>query len=239
MDVAKLLRQQAADSNSVIEALLANAQGAEAHRKTFHQLSQLSICADAIKHRRESKLMQHSIKEYQYGQFALASGLYRQSFASLRLALELALSSIDFSVHELKLRRWLKGQADIVWAALIDNENGVLSKAFVATFEPDLSGSAATYRSLAEKVYRECSEYVHGNASTHDKLPEDLVYSQEFVASWCDKADTVARIIIFAYAFRYLDDLDGQQIERLKPILLDTLGHIEAVRFVLGGSAGG
>lgn len=239
MTIPKLLRCQASDAAKVLEALLADSQGIEAHQRTFHQLAQLSICAEAIQHRRESKLMQHALKEYQYAQFALASGLYRQSFSSLRLALELALSTIDFSVNEVKLRRWLKGEADIVWATLVDNQNGVLSTAFVATFSAHLSEHASSYRAMAEKVYRECSEYVHGNVTTHDKLPDEILYSRECVLSWCDKADTVARVIIYAVAVRYMDDLDAQQVERLKPVWLDTLGHIEALRYVLGGSTGG
>jgi hypothetical protein len=47
-------------------------------------------------------------------------GLYRQAFSSLRLALEMGLGAVYFSVHKLELNEWLNGCGDIIWSNLID-----------------------------------------------------------------------------------------------------------------------
>jgi hypothetical protein len=239
MNIPELLRNQAIASTKVLEALLADVETAEAYQVTYHYLGQISRCASAICNQREHKLILLALKEYQFAQFALAVGMYRQAFASLRLVLELALSAIDFSVNEIKLRRWFGGDTDIVWSALIDKENGVLSPNFVQTFCIQLKDHSASHLAMAEKAYRECSEYVHGNASTHKTLPSEIQYSRNSVHAWCDKAATVAQVVIFAFAVRYMDDLDKEQLEDLKPVLLETLGHIEDFRGCLGGAVGG
>lgn len=69
---------------SVIEQLLADPKSTEFSRKKFSLLEPLSGFTDFIKHRKESTLMQHAKKEYQYAQFVFASGWYRQEFSYLR-----------------------------------------------------------------------------------------------------------------------------------------------------------
>lgn len=239
MNVATFLRSQLSASSTVLEALLADQLAAESHRITFDYLAQLATCFSVIENRREHSIFQHALKEYQFAQLALACGLYRQAFTSLRLALELALSAVDFSVNEVRLRSWLVGESDIVWARLIEKDNGLLSPSFVRIFYDGLKDHGQSHRAMAEKVYRECSEYVHGNASTHHNLPNAIEYSQQIVLSWCEKADTIRRIVIFAFVVRYMSDLDATKIDVVRPILLEVLGHIDTLRTDLGGTAGG
>jgi hypothetical protein len=72
--------------------------------------------------------MRLAIREYQFALFAAAGGTYRHASISLRLFFELALATVHFSAYEIKLRKWLSNSGDIVWAALIDSDNGVYAK---------------------------------------------------------------------------------------------------------------
>ncbi|OLF39699.1 hypothetical protein, partial [Psychrobacter sp. Rd 27.2] len=96
----------------------------------------------------------------------LTVGMYRQAFASLRLALEMGLGTIHFSVHKMELNEWLDGRADIKWSSLIDEYNGVLSQRFAKAFLKELSGKIDDYRKQASSTYRKLSEFVHGNNET-------------------------------------------------------------------------
>lgn len=239
MDAAKIARENHKSSGGVLEATLAHKDCLAAYNKSFLLLQQLSVFIEAISARRESQVLSMALKEYQFGQFALCLGLYRQAFSALRLSFELALGAVDFSSQEMKLRVWLKGESDMNWNSLVSKESGVLSKNFVKAFCEDMADHANTYQSMAERVYRECSEFVHGNADTHRSLPEEIKFSPEVVLLWCAKADTILLVIAFAFSSRYLSDLNVEQLERMKPILLDTLGHIEGIRSRLGGAVGG
>lgn len=50
----------------------------------------------------------------------LTLGMYRQAFASLRLALERGLGATHFSVHKIEHNEWLDGRANITWSSLVD-----------------------------------------------------------------------------------------------------------------------
>lgn len=184
--------------------------------------------------RSESVVIKAAVLEYQLALLALCRGHYRAAFGSLRLALELALAAIRWSTNERELREWKRGSRDSVWAVLIDKENGVFSRQFIMLFTEPLSDEAGTYRAAAETVYRECSEYVHGNAHTHDDIPATVAFAEAPFGAWHQKASTVRLSISFALAARYLSDLDAGARARLEPMLLAHLGHSAAVRAILG-----
>jgi hypothetical protein len=137
-----------------------------------------------IGNRPEVPVLQAALREYQFSLLALSFGHYRAAFAALRLSLEMAFATVQWSTNERELREWQRGQRDSNWAALCDVENGILSKPFVRLFSEGLANEAAQYRASAAAVYRECSEYVHGNAHTHRALPEKLVFDENSFDSW-------------------------------------------------------
>jgi hypothetical protein len=189
---------------------------------------------DTLRDRPESGLILAALSEYQFALLAVALGQYRQSFMSLRLSLELLLGCVYYSANELKLRLWMKGTQDIVWSALIDHENGVFSKSFVGVFYEDLADAARQYGAIAEKVYRECSEYVHGNASTHNAQSGKVNFQEQAFRDWHEKAKSARLASSFALCARYVLLLMPSQRTGLETVLLDNLGHIPAVRAILG-----
>lgn len=207
---------------------------AEAMARSHAFVSDLGLWIAELDTRPEVHVVQSALREYQFALLALSAGHYRAAFVALRLALELSFAAVQWSANERELREWRLGQRDSNWAALIDHENGILSKQFIRLFADGLADEAATYRASAVAVYRECSEYVHGNAHTHRSIPEQLVFDDASFNAWQQKASVVRLTISFALAARYLADLDLPARSRLESMLLDHLGHSVGVRVLLG-----
>jgi len=213
-----------------------NTQGSlEALRKCHCYLEDFTAFFKVVVGRREASVLERGLIEYQFGLIAVTVGRYRHAFASLRLSLEYFLATVDFSANERLLRLWENGRQDIVWQRFVDKEIGVLSKSFVGAFWEDMKEHVPRYQALAEKVYRECSEYVHGNCLASSKLPSVLAFSTDAVLEWEAKARVVHLVALFALTVRYLPDLSEDAHKRIEPVITDHLGHLAEVREALGG----
>lgn len=197
-------------------------------------IQDLALWINELEGRSEASVLRCASREYQFALLSVVTGQYRSSFISLRLALELSLASVQWSANERELREWRIGRRDSNWNALVDAENGILSKQFVRLFSEGLADEAPRYRALAAAVYRECSEYVHGNAHTHEEIPENIAFHETSFDAWMSKASVVRLVITFVLAARYLEDLEGPARSRLEGALLDHLGHSVAVRTIIG-----
>lgn len=220
-------------SSVVLDASFVDPYAAEM-AKSHAFIDDFALWIEVLSNRPEKPVFQAALREYQFALLALSVGHYRAAFIALRLALELALAAIQWSANERELREWLKGQRDSNWATLVDNENGIFSKQFIRLFFEGLANEAPSYRASAIAVYRECSEYVHGNAHTHETLPEQIVFNGPSFDAWQQKASTVRLIITFTLAARYLVDLDRATRSRLENMLIDYLGHSVGIRVLLG-----
>jgi len=149
---------------------------------------------------------------------------------ALRLSFELALASIQFSANELNLRQWMQGGRDINWQSIISSDDGVFSINFVRAFNPSLAEDSRQYRTIAEKVYRECSEYVHGNALTHKHLSDKIEFVEDVFLDWNTKAESMKLCIVFAFSARYLSFYPKETRKQFEPIIVDILGHLDAIR---------
>jgi hypothetical protein len=217
----------------VLDASFANdTSGLQAESHGF--IKDLEEWIKVLTGRPEKEMLTAALREYQLALLSLVHGQYRQAFMSLRLALELLLGGIHFSGSELELRIWLKGNRDIVWGSIINIDDGVLSKKFTGTFFEALADEAPHYRLMAESVYRECSEYVHGNAATHSGLPETVSFSKTAFESWHQKARSVRLVALFTLCTRYFLFLDTTNRNLLEAQLLDNLGHLAEVRVAFG-----
>jgi hypothetical protein len=221
-----------ATCGDVMKQSLANASASQ-HYLNHSFINDFEKWADILANRPECVLLKAALREYQFALLAVLFGQYSQAFMALRLFLELALAAIFFSANELQLRVWARGERDINWHQLIDTDNGVLSKYFVQVFFSSVADDASHYRAIAQHLYRECSEYAHGNINTRFVLPENLEFVESEFADFQQKAKSACLVISFALTFRYWFDLSKDQRNELEPIILDQLGHVEAVRAVL------
>ncbi|KGS37168.1 hypothetical protein [Burkholderia pseudomallei] len=232
MDVVEYYRVLIRNIDAVM-GTMAGANGAsEALTVSYNYLLDYDALKMAIAERPEASVLDSAVKEYQFALFALVSGQYRHAFGGLRLFFELMLATIQFSAHEIDYRMWVKDSKDINWSALKDVQSGIFSANFIRAFNPSFSDCAKQYLAIAEVVYRECSEFVHGNAGTHAILPSDIAFQEDVFFSWHEKAATMRVAIIFAFSARYLNYVTKESMNRMEPIVTDVLGNLPPVQAI-------
>ena len=114
---------------------------------------------------------------------------------------------------------WKRGERDTYWSEIIDENNGIFSSKFCRAFFIELKDEISHFKNITLKVYRECSEYVHGNHRTLKRLPETLEYSKEMFDEWNIKADVVKRVILFTLCLRYLRSMNEEEIKKVNSSL--------------------
>lgn len=238
MDVIQHYRSLIRNTDTVLDTMLVANGTNEALTMSHNYLLDYDVLKMAIAERPEVAVFDSAVKEYQFALFALVSGQYRHAFGGLRLFFELMLATMHFSAHEIDYRMWAKDSKDINWNTLKDNQNGVFSVNFIRAFNPGFSDSAKQFLAIAEVVYRECSEFVHGNAGTHANLPSDITFQEDAFLSWHDKATTMRLAIIFAFSARYLNYVTKEAANRMEPIITDVLGNLPPVQAIFSQPSG-
>jgi len=197
----------------------------KAHNTASHIYEFSELITDIL----EKQMLLSVSSQLEYSVLNLALGLYRQSFFSLRLALEIGLGTVHFSIHKLEHQEWINGVADIKWATIIDQDNGVLSKRFAKAFFPELDSFISSERSKIISTYRALSEYVHGNKETWSKSGLVLKYDQELMKNFFDQYDVVGEVILFVLSCRYLKSMKNVDLDSVDFLKVE-LNHIDPIR---------
>lgn len=203
---------------------------------TLHHLSScIYEFSDCLLDPQEKQMLVTVSTQLEAATLNLALGLYRQAFASLRLALEMGLASIYFSVNKMELHEWLDGRTDIKWAKLVDEENGVLSKRFANAFFSECSPYSDTYRDKAISTYRKLSEFVHGNSETWEKSGLNLSFNSDLLDFYFENFKSTSEVILFSAVCRYTMLLDESSRESLQ-FIPEEFNHISKIRELFGRS---
>lgn len=230
MDVSGYYRGLHSASLSVLEEAVANTEALAALTAAQNYLADYEKLKQSLKNRPESSLIDIALKEYQRALLALSSGQYRYAYTGLRLFFELMLASVQFSASEIDLRRWRNDTKDVNWNSIKNLETGIFSVNFIKVFSADLPDSGRQFSALAETVYRECSEFVHGNSKTHTYLPIQIKFDEEIFCTWHQKAETMRMVITFAYAARYLEDMTPPEKNLIEAYFLEVIGHLQPIQ---------
>lgn len=201
---------------------------ASAHNEAI-DLDQLN---SLLANRPEEPMYKLARLEYQQAVFSASIAQYRQAHKSLRLFLELTLCSILFSAHEIDTRLWLCGKKDASWKAINCENNGVFSKHFVGAFFEEMTEHCDQYRSLASALYRECSEFVHGNRHSFGDIDHQIAYNADNLVAWADRADTARLVVKFAFVGRHLKNASSVTKNDLEDMVLDDFGTLAAVQSI-------
>jgi hypothetical protein len=193
------------------------------------QIAELDRWREVLSNRPEGVALKHGIYEATVGLFLLASGLYRPAFVSLRLFLELSLASIHFSANRLDLAEWIGGRRDNKWSDLINSDTGVLSLRYADAFFPELRDSVAIHNAIGSKVYRELSEFVHGNHQTWGNSGDKIAFDINLQSCWLAHLSVASTTVNFALTLRFLKEVPKSELPNLSHVVLSCLGHIEAI----------
>ena len=197
------------------------------------RIEDLTNFVKSISHRAEHEVFELAIRELNQSFLAALNSHYRQSFSGQRLSLELWFAGIQFSTNNLSFRKWKMDKQDIVWSSLINPSDGVLSVEVARAYWASAEKRVATYRNIADKIYRECSQFVHGNNETHHYLPQTFGYSRKVMQAWKTNLDTITLLFCYTFLVRFNQELTNLDYENLAQSIIDILGHLSEVRELL------
>ena len=189
------------------------------------QVNDFEVWTEFLKDRYEYPIYLSALKELNYAVFSLLSGQYHYAYFSLRYSLEQLLSAVYLSVHEINYRMWKQSQRDVFWSEIIDENNGVFSYIFIKTFTEEFTEEAGSFRGIVAALYRELSEYIHGNPSAICTLPNRNTFNEKCFDDICTKFETLSYIVNIALFIRFKDTLvEKNGLEKLENVIFDNIG---------------
>lgn len=217
--------------NAIFEQTVAEHSDSD---RTFYYCTCIHEIAKNIGSEPEKRILMTACAQLQAATISASLGLYRQAFSSLRLALEMGLSATYFSVHRLELNEWLEGREDIRWSRLVDEEKGVLSSRFARAFFPELTNTILEKKEDATGLYRQLSEFVHGNWETWNSSSYAINYDKEKLVTYQEYLKSCSEIILLNLFCRYGIEMKNEYIEEID-FFYQEFSHIAAVREFFGG----
>jgi len=186
----------------------------------------IQIWLDVIPEDSYKILISNSIQSLEIALLSQTYCLYRNAFSSLRLSLEMLFGGIYFSTTLLDFIEWSKSSKDLNWATINDSNNGVLSHRFYNAFFIEAKEDCEEYFTKAKELYRELSEYVHGNQHTWITDSEALKIEETEIQLFLKCLKSFYEISIFTLCLRYLKIIDKHQLEKVEPLIIQNLNHI-------------
>lgn len=226
----KVVYQRVLDQRQAeFDAHFSDGKLSKLHQEAHVRLTEMETLYDAVSSRRERSFYSLAAQLFADGLCQLASANYRLAFYCLRGFLELTSAGVRNSAFELDLREWAAGRRDISWTAIVSEDSGCYSKPFIRSFAPGMEADAPHYLALAKRAYRECSEYVHGNPSSHGLTHAiDATRAEQ----WFELCEVACAASMFAFVARYLEDLVNDPACQLEvfSIVSSEFGHIDFVK---------
>ncbi|RAJ76656.1 hypothetical protein CLV59_108176 [Chitinophaga dinghuensis] len=176
----------------------------------FTNAHRMSACifefAQLLTETNEKKMLITTSEHLEAASMNLALGFYRQAFASLKLALEVGLGAVYFSVYKMEDYEWQNGIADVQWQKVIDKETGILSKRFATAFYPEMENAVKKYHESTTALYSQLSAYVHGNTGKWDWEFNGIFlrYNATLAKTYFELSASVTETILFVLFSRYI-----------------------------------
>lgn len=186
-----------------------------------------------IKHLSKEKeviMYKTAMCEYANALFLLVSGFYRQAYITLRFSLEHTMFGLLLSVNELNFRRWSMNHYDMHWSEIIDTNNGVFCNDFFELFAPECAEYATELLGICKQLYREFSEFTHGNYRATQFLSINSQYDFNAFHDICTKIETMKYLITFMFFVRYQSNLSKYACNDLEQSIMDTIGKKPGVQ---------
>ena len=175
-----------------------------------------------------------------YSIYMCAQGLYKEAIISLRQCLEHTLFAIMLSTNDYRYRLWKLGQYDMSWAQLMDDQNGVFGKQFISVYANDIDSSRnIEFLNIAKAVYRECSEFVHGNYKKLSILSNGLQYNENAFERYIDCFSSIQYVISMALFIRFRELLNVPEVlTTLESAIMDNIGMLPEVQLLYNRGEG-
>jgi len=103
-------------------------------------------------------------------------------------------------------------------------------KDLVKLFFSEMVEFVDEYNKKTSSIYRELSEFVHGNNETWTKSGLTIKYNDNLKNDYFVVFDKISDVIIFALCNRYLKSFNKIQLDSLSIFLLEEMKHVSAIR---------
>lgn len=227
MNINEYLKSLNQKSNEIFDLTVSNSNNlGEIH----HVSAFIYEFSECLFDENEKEILTTVSAQFETSLLNLTMGMYRQAFSSMRLAFEMGLGAVYFSINKLEHNEWINGKNDIKWSKLIDVDNGILSKRFSEAFFEELSPNIIEYNGKAKNIYREMSEFVHGNNETWKKSGLELEYNEDLKNRYFDNFKEITHILLFVLCCRYLKSIKNNDLDSISIFILEEMNDIEEIR---------
>lgn len=199
----------------------------------FSYAEDISIWVSRIEALENNILVAKSLDECKNSLLMSVQGYYKEAIFSLRQFYEHILFAVYLSTSDLKYRLWKKGQYDMSWATITATDTGIFSSQFIRCYADDfIIDRSADLIEEAMVIYRDCSEFVHGNYKKIEHIQAGLPYDACLLEKYLEYFSRIEYIVAIAVfiRFRELLDIDQKFFLDLEPIILQHLGTLPEVQ---------
>lgn len=163
-----------------------------------------------------------------------AQGFYKEAISSLRQCLEHTLFAVMLSTNDYEYRLWQAGKRDMAWGTLMDKQNGVFGIDFMHAYADDVDDmKSMELITVAKDVYRECSEFVHGNYEKINILSDKLVYNEEAFNRYINCFESIKYVICMSLFIRFREKLNNSEtLNELESVIMDNIGMLTEVQLL-------
>lgn len=188
----------------------------------------LSYCGEF----KDFVLVKEAQDEFIKSIFMCMQGFYKEAMMTLRQSLEHMLFAILLSTNDYNYRLWKRGKYDMSWTQIVDQQKGIFGKEYINSYAKDIDGNRSIeLLTIAKNIYRECSEYVHGNYGKLMLLTENVEYNEENVDRYIEVFESVKYLISVSLLIRFRELFDKEEIlVKLESVLMDNLGMLPEVQ---------
>lgn len=195
-----------------------------------HFIDDLALWAKALSGHAVAPLLQLAKLEYEFAVFAAVRADYRSAFTRLRLFVELVCLSAYGSTHRIHLAEWLSGDQDTAWGLMMHEKDGILSPRFCQCFAKELTPEVGHIRGLTRNLYRDCSQFVHGNVHSTADVPIHIEFDRDTLERWLSRCDSSMVSMTFVLALRFSVDLDRATLDKLREPILERVGNMSQMQ---------
>lgn len=190
---------------------------------------------DCLQHMPQSILFQSALNECATANLFCSQGLYKHAMISLRLCLEHCLYAIYMSSNDFYFRRWKSGQEDMRWGSIKDKNTGIFSKSFIRAYAPEFEERSTELNTIVENVYRECSEYVHGNYDKLNYLPGKAEFSEKMLSQYIKSFHSISYLLSIALVIRFKEYIVNEALlGRLEDPIMHNIGMLGEIQLLYG-----
>ncbi len=203
----------------------------------FINAHRMSSCifefAQLLAETNEKKILATASEHLEAATMNLALGLYRQAFAALKLALEVGLGAVYYSVYKMEDYEWQNGIPAVQWNKIMDKETGILSKRFATAFYPEMENAVKGFNESATGLHGQLSENVHGNTGNWDWEYNGIFlrYNSAMVKKYFELSAGVTETILFVLFCRYIRSFSDDRAD----LIPGEMYQIPAINKVLTG----